>query len=96
VKKVHAHKMVAATATKMAAAFYEACCSRSNLFYKQNPSAQAYVNATWHQFIEPARATLAEMLTQNHPEDLKESIADALIQDNLLRRGRGATNHVNH
>lgn len=88
VANVHAHELVAHVATEMAGTFYEACCSRSNEFYKQNPDAQQYVNATWYRFLEPARATLAEMLKRDLPEDLKESIADALIKDNLLRRGR--------
>lgn len=88
VRKVHAHKLVAKVATEMAAALYDAACSRSNKFYKENPNAQIYVNATWHNFLDQARATLAEMLKGNHPEDLKETIRNALIQDNLLRRGR--------
>ena len=83
-----AHKMVAELAKNMAGESYEAWATNSNEFYAIYPSQKEYIKAAWHLFVPMARTTLTEMLTTNINEDLKESIADALIKDNGLRYGR--------
>jgi hypothetical protein len=89
----HAHRLVANVASQMAAAVYEACCSRSNLFYELNPNAQAYVDKTWPKFLDQARITLTDLLNRTKDQYVKDEIADALIKDNMLRRGRGKHVH---
>jgi len=87
-KGAHAHKMVAETAKKMAEEIYEKNAGRSNEFYAKYPDLAAYVAECWPLYLEPARATLAQLLTTNLEESLKEQIHEALIKDATLRRGR--------
>lgn len=86
--KAHCHFLVRDTAQKMALAIYEKMCSNSDTFYKRNPSEKAFVAKLWPSLIEEARATLVAMLRGSYPEELKEQIAAAIIQDNSLTRGR--------
>jgi hypothetical protein len=87
-KGAHAHKMVAKTAQEMAEAVYEKNAGRSNEFYAKYPDMKAYVAECWPLYLESARTTLAQLLTTNIDESLKEQIHEALIKDATLRRGR--------
>lgn len=49
-----------------------------------------WVNLHWGDFIEGARAQLAAMLRQPLDDGLRDTIAEALILDNTLIRGRKA------
>jgi hypothetical protein len=87
-KGAHAHKMVAETAKKMAEEVYESWASRSNEFYAEHRTLEQYVNSCWALYLDAARASLAQLLTTNMDEVLKNEIHDALIKDATLRRGR--------
>ena len=87
-KGSHAHKLVAKTAMEMAQEVYEKSAGRSNEFYEKYPDREAYVTSCWALYLDAARATLAQLLTTNMEESLKEQIYDALIKDATLRRGR--------
>ena len=87
-KGAHAHKMVAETAKKMAEEVYESWASRSNEFYAEHRTLEEYVKSCWPLYLDAARATLAQMLTTNMDDVLKDEIHDALIKDATLRRGR--------
>ena len=84
----HCHKMVAETAQKMAQEVYEGWASKSNEFYHEHRSLEEYVKQCWPLYMDAARATLAQLLTTNIADTLKDQIHDALIRDATLRRGR--------
>jgi hypothetical protein len=84
----HCHKLIAETAKDMARAAYEERASHSNHFYEKFPSMEEFVDDCWMHFIETARHTLAVMLGGPYRQELKESIYDALIKDQSIRRGR--------
>ena len=91
------HILVAKTAQAMARECYDS-------FMQSNPQYAAWREANpglsgealearwivtrWGLFVEPARATLAEMLRQPIDEALKKQISEALILDAQLIRGR--------
>ena len=83
-----AHYMIAKTAKEIARATYEDWASKSDEFYRENRSIEEYAEASWPMFVQAARATLAKMLTSSISDDLKNTISDALIQDNALRLRR--------
>jgi len=87
-KGAHAHKLVAKTAMEMAQEVYEKNASRSDDFYKKYPDREEYVSSCWALYLDAARATLAQLLTTNMEENLKEEIHEALVKDATLRRGR--------
>ena len=87
-KGAHANKMVAETAQKMAEEVYESWASRSDEFYKENQDLKTYVSSCWPLYLDAARATLAQLLTTNIADTLKDQIHDALVRDTTLRRGR--------
>jgi hypothetical protein len=87
-KGAHAHKLVAKTAMEMAQEVYEKNAGRSNAFYEKYPDREAYVTSCWALYLDAARATLAQLLSTNIEETLKEQIHEALIKDASLRRGR--------
>lgn len=86
--KAHCHFLVRDTAQSMAKAVYEKMCSQSDAFYKANPSEKKFVKALWPNLVLDARATLVSMLRGGYPDELKAQIAEAIIQDNTLTRGR--------
>jgi len=85
---IHCHFLVKKTAMDMAREVYDMYASYSNEFYKENKNQESYAQSSWHLFLEPARATLAKLLTTPIDESLKNDIHHALIQDNALRSGR--------
>ena len=89
-KKAHCHVLVKDTARSLAEALYEKMASESPGFYKANPEALPFINSNWKHFLEEARSTLVQMLTLPYPEELKEQIAEAIIQDSSLTRDRPA------
>jgi len=98
-KSAHCHILVATTAQENCRLLYGALMS-NNAFYaewkRQHPGAsakgleKAFVAKFWSRGVEVARATLAHMLTLPLEEDLKSTIAEALILDNTLIRGRAS------
>jgi len=105
------HKMVRDVAVAMAHECYGALMARNDwytLWKCENPGMNSdrlekhWVNIHWGDFIEGARTTMAESLRQPMPDVLREQIADALILDKTLTRGRlsglelmGAMRHEN-
>lgn len=87
-KGAHAHKLVAKTAMEMAHEVYEKNAGRDNNFYEQYPDRESYVSSCWALYLDAARATLAQLLTTNMADSLKDEIHDALVKDATLRRGR--------
>jgi len=87
-KGAHAHKMVAETAQKMAEEVYESWASKSDQFYAEHRDLNTYVKSCWPLYLDAARATLAQLLTTNIADTLKDQIHDALVKDATLRRGR--------
>lgn len=84
----HAHRLVAKTAMEMAQEVYEKNAGRSNDFYAKYPDRKAYVKEAWALYLDAARTTLAQLLSTNMDDELKNQIHDALIKDATLRRGR--------
>lgn len=94
----HCHFLIAETAKKMAQVGYEVLMEQ-NHFYSNwkalNPELTGvsletkWVAKHWGWFVEQARATLAESLTQPIDLVLKKQIYEALILDAQLIRGRG-------
>jgi hypothetical protein len=84
----HAHRLVAKTAMEMAQEVYEKNAGKSNDFYAKYPDRLAYVKECWALYLDAARTTLAQLLSTNIDDVLKDQIHDALIKDATLRRGR--------
>lgn len=96
---LHAHFLVAETAEKIAHEMYEEIMKDNkiyNRFKRMCPDLtpeelqKRWVKVAVPQLLEQARHTLADLLTTNLADDLKNTISDALIKDNSLRRGRSA------
>lgn len=93
----HVHKMIAKVATEMAHQVYADLMTRDDWYRdwrELNPGhnskhlEERWVSAHWGQFIDGARATLASMLSGPYDSALLEPIAEALILDATLVRGR--------
>ncbi len=83
----YCHKLVKSTAQGIAGAFYEVA-AQANDFYALHPSQPRFIRAHWQHFTEPARQTLAEMLSRSDTTDhVKAQIYDALILDHSAPRG---------
>lgn len=91
------HRDVQTVAVAMAHEAFAALMQRDDWWAKMKElypdltSAQIeryWVNEHWGRFVEPARATMAQMLAGPSPEPLKEQIAEALMLDGTLKRGR--------
>ena len=96
-KEIHCHKMIRATAIEMAGALYDEVMKDNKLWAHWKAICPEltptlceikFIELLWPKLIPEARATLARLLTTGLSEDLKTSIADALIVDNTLMRGR--------
>lgn len=93
----HCHWMIKETAQAMAHECYAAMMQRND-WYAQWKEAypgrdsdwleDRWVKWKWGDFIDGARAILAESLSKPMDEDLKFQIYDALLKDNTLIRGR--------
>jgi len=81
------HTLIRETAESMAKSLYEKLAVKND-FFAANPKETPFVAKMWPVLIEEARATLVNMLSLPYPEQLKEQIADAIIKDNTLTRGR--------
>jgi hypothetical protein len=96
-KTVHVHKLIRATAIEMAASLYSDVM-RDNRIYAQwkkvcpelspNLCEAMFLELMWPKLIPKARATLASMLGGNYPEEWKQEVYCALIDDNGLIVGR--------
>lgn len=93
----HCHILVAKTAQDLTRELFDAVMQDNKIYEEwkgKHPGAskkgleEAFVKKYWGQAIEGARATLAHMLTLPLDEVLKEEIADALILDKTLMKGR--------
>lgn len=104
--EVHVHKMIRATAIEMAGSLYDDLMSQNPGLYAMWKAScpnltprrleAMWIELMWPKLIDKARATLANMLATNINEELKSQISDALIADNQLRRGRGASSGQIH
>lgn len=90
-KRCLGHRMVITLAMKIANEEYERYV-HDNAWYKANPSRKRWVLTATPFYTEPARATLAKMLSGNTPEHLKREIHTALLMDNQFRGKRNASN----
>ena len=98
-RAAHAHRLVAETARDLAYVMYDELMCQ-NKFYQHVRSTYPNLDDTQRRerfarqlvprMIEPARATLAAMLNGPYDESLKETIAQALMLDKTLKRGRQA------
>lgn len=95
--QAHAHFLIVKTARDMAAVAYEELMKNNDWYTSwkaQHPDLHgeplqlAFILKAYPLMLEQARHTLTEMLSQPIAEALKEEIADALIKDNSLKRGR--------
>lgn len=101
----HAHFLIVSTATEMAGAMYEEM-ARDNDWYRdwcrthpnmKEPQLQKrFILAMTPKLLDQARTTLAAMLNGPYDEKMKADIADALIKDNELRRGRHGRQETKH
>lgn len=91
------HTMVRDTAVALAHECYDSFM-QNNVYYESwqasNPGLRrdeyekVWVNENWARFIPAARANLAAVLKQPLEQGLKDTIAEALILDATLVRGR--------
>lgn len=97
----HAHKMIVELAKQMAAELYDDLMKDNKRWaaWKETLTREfaiagaeqiqlMFIEQMYVHQIEPARATLAGLLATPIDEELKASIADALIADAPLREGR--------
>ncbi len=78
------HVLIRKTALGMAAAYYEHA-AHDNQFYAYYPSQKFFMDYEWHRFIEEAKRTLADMLSNpNTPDAHKQDIYHALLLDGTL------------
>lgn len=93
----HAHKVVAEAANGLCNEVYDLLMLNNEIraeWKRQHPGASekglriAFLKRFVDLSIAPARATLAGMLAQPYDETLKESILEALVLDNTLKKGR--------
>ena len=93
----HCHMMVAKTAQEMAAVLYDEVMLNDEWYatwQAKHPDAsprglqEAFVKKNWSQMVEGARATLAKLLTSSLDDVIKDQIAEALILDKTLVKGR--------
>ena len=99
VLNVHAHKLIAELCEQMADAVFEDAMSKNNDLYRQvrathpdkNERELRRIFVRWMapRLVGDARATLAGMLPTLRDPVLQNKIYDALLADNVLRRGRG-------
>lgn len=83
-----AHWLVAKTAREMADQLYEEM-ARDNAFRKRHPRRKAWVDWVYGSLLAQARAALGAILADQRTtisQEMKDKIADALIQDASLRR----------
>lgn len=85
--QTYCHKLIAETAKSLARSIYEHNAKRDNEFFAQ-VDEETFVSRSWPGLVEDARTTLVNMLAGSYPEALKEEIAQAIILDNTLTRGR--------
>lgn len=105
-RTIYAHEQVLAVAKEMAHEVYSDLMSADNELYsdwkKQCPDLtpekceELFCELLIPRLLEPARATLAQMLGNAAYEHLHESIYDALCKDNILRQGRIAPRGRGH
>ena len=95
--RIHAHKLIAATAQAMAHELYDTCMHNNHWYgwwKKQHPGASsrqlelAFVRKNAPKLVESARAILARRLDLSNDEAEKSIIYEALLLDNTLVRGR--------
>ena len=93
----HCHKLIRQTAQEMAHECYSELMRRNDWYqgwkalHPECNSKQLedrWVAKKWGEFVEGARAILAEMLASIDDPDLQGTIHEALIADNFLTRGR--------
>jgi len=99
-KLAHAHPLVAEVACEMANAVFDEAMSKDNEMWRtikaNNPgkSMEAirrhFVKWLAPDLLDDARTTLAQSLSSNLSEALKERIYDALTRDAVLSRGRSS------
>jgi hypothetical protein len=96
----HCHFLIAETAQAMAHSLYDDCMRDNKIWLQwkemcpeltRTDLEDRFVDLLWPKLIEQARATLAKMLSGPYDQVLKDQIADALIKDGSLRRGRDHT-----
>jgi hypothetical protein len=97
-RQQHVHHLVEETAIKMAAELYDALM-QNNTWYAgwkrmnpgKNPRAleATFIAQNKGRLVSQARATLAHMLTLPIEAAQKDTIAEVLILDATLKRGRG-------
>ena len=84
-----ASKLVIKTAKEMCGAFYDNqdvfkvnTASRSERFRQEAGPQDEFIQMNWPHFVAPARAVLAQMLTEpGRRQNEKDAIFDALLQD---------------
>lgn len=93
----HAHELIVKTAKELCGAHYEELMKNDKLFAawkaKHSEAAETalqglFIEHYYPGYLEVARATLTGLLNTKLDPILKDQIADALIKDQTLRRGR--------
>jgi len=85
----YVHHMIRDTAKAIAGEVYEIWASKHSDWYKENRDQKAYIEANWDKFVEAARESLATTLREGKlPDEVKQTIAEALILDNTIRPSR--------
>ena len=82
------HPIVKNAAIELAQQLYEKL-AKDNNWYAVNGEMDIWVQTSWGDLIPAARAILAKTLSSpSISVEMKDTIADALIQDHSLRHGR--------
>jgi hypothetical protein len=95
----HVHKQIAEIAKGICGELYERLMGEDRFYEawkKQNPDLSSkqlealFIKRNWHNCVNSARNTLVNMLTDpSVTEAMKEEVANVLIMDRSLVRGRG-------
>ena len=95
----HCHKLIAQVAKAMAGELYEGVMGDNELWatwQRNNPGLSGpalemhFIAKNWGRCVPRARATLAGLLSTGLDDESKETIMEALLLDNTLRRGHRA------
>jgi len=99
-RQITAHKLVLETAQKMAHELYDEVMSGSNEMYRgwkercdageltREEGEKLFVQLIAPKLLEPARAILAHMLSDNSLSHLHSEIYEAMLLDNAIRAAR--------
>jgi len=82
------HALIKEQAKVLAGEYYEIKASRDDKWFKRFGSQNLFIAREWGAFIPVARQILSQLLASNTlPQDQKEKIYEALVQERYMDNG---------